>query len=74
MFDFAIVVPIIVALVSTLKITGLPGKFAPLASLALGVMIFSGVGSGDIVGNIFEGVVAGLTASGLYSGTKSVIE
>lgn len=68
------VVPIIVAIVQALKMTGkLPNKFAPLVSIAVGI----GVGfifrheTQDLSQTILAGVIYGLSASGLYSGIKT---
>ena len=74
MIDLTIAVPVIVAIVSAAKTAGLPSKFAALVSLLLGVVAFYFIGSGETTANIFEGVVAGLAASGLYSGAKATLK
>lgn len=66
--------PVIVALVALAKELGLPAKFAPLVSIGLGVaaiLLFANVEWREAV---FEGVICGLAASGLYSGGKSFVE
>lgn len=64
-------IPIITILVDVIKKAGLPTKFAPLASIILGVMaglIFEN--NGDIKNGIITGLIMGMSASGLYSGGK----
>ena len=67
--QFAILVPVILGVVQVAKVSGLKSRFAPLASLLLGVLgtfVISGFGSVDII----QGLIAGLSASGLWSGAK----
>lgn len=68
-------IPMIVGIVEILKRTGVPKRLLPLSSLILGI------GSGvfflyptDLKMGIFTGIILGLSASGLYSGTKNTIE
>lgn len=72
-FDDAALTGIIVGLVQLAKETGLPARWAPLLSLALGVAagIFV-VSPGDVVQGILAGVAMGLAAVGLFSGVKNV--
>ena len=64
---------IIVALVGLANGTGFPRKYSTLLAIALGVLIEATYFyPHDIKTGIFMGVVIGLSASGLYSGTKSV--
>lgn len=65
-------VAILIALVELVKKVGLPTQFAPLASLALGIGL-SFLAAGVSVDNLVVGLVLGLSASGLWSGTKSVL-
>lgn len=74
MIDLLIGVPILVAIVEMCKIAGLRSKYAPLLSVGLGVGLFALFGVGETLPVLFEGLVAGLTASGLYSGAKSVVK
>ncbi len=60
--------PIVIGLVGTVKALGLDSKFAPLASIAFGIGLSLVLGAHPLVG-----IVAGLSASGLYSGTKSLV-
>ena len=68
MIDLTIAIPVIVALVSAFKVAGLDSKFAPILAVLLGLAGFALIGEGSMAANLFEGVVAGLSASGLYSG------
>jgi len=74
MIDLTIAVPLIVALVEVLKKTGLSNKLAPLTAVLLGITGFYLFSTDDIVIRMFEGLVAGLTASGAYSSAKSILK
>jgi hypothetical protein len=71
------VVPVIIALVQVFKLTGwVKDNYAPLLSIGLGM----GVGwladhnSADLTNTLLNGVIYGLSASGLYSGIKTTTE
>jgi hypothetical protein len=74
MYEFfqLIIIPIILGVVEVVKRAGLPARFAPLVSLILG--LFFGIFYIDSwkEGVIF-GLVAGLSATGLYSGSKNMM-
>lgn len=75
MISETIIIPVIIAFIELLKGLGLPKKFGALTALVLGVVI--GVfyaNQSDIKARILMGAVYGLSASGLYSGTKNTIE
>ncbi|MDD2480519.1 MAG: hypothetical protein WCY24_08640 [Lutispora sp.] len=75
MFNEAIIIPVIMAVIEILKGLGLPKRFGALAALLLGMVI--GVFYLDYPQmkiRIFRGVIYGLSAAGLYSGTKNTIE
>lgn len=64
-----ILVPVITSIVEILKNAGLPAKYSQVASLLLGVlgglaMSFNLTGAG-------YGLIAGLSATGLYEGYKT---
>lgn len=68
-------VPLILALVELFKRTGLPDKWSPVLSVVLGLL--AGVfvlDTGDLYEGIVVGLALGLSATGLYSGTKNVKE
>lgn len=65
-------IPAVAAVVSAIKMTGVSKKWTPIISMGvgvLGVMAFDGF-SGI---NTVIGVVTGLSASGLYSGAKTML-
>lgn len=67
-----LIAPIIIGIVQALKVTKLPDRYAPIMSIAVGVMIAFMTGRGDFWGDsALSGVIYGLSASGLYSGAKS---
>ena len=73
-FDDAAFVGLIMALVQLAKETGLSARFAPLLSLTLGIAAGVFVLSpGDVVQGVLSGIAMGLSAVGLYSGTKNVV-
>lgn len=70
-----LLIGVIVGLVELLKIMGLPKKAQPVAALILGligglVYIFPT----DPQAGILMGIIMGLSASGLYSGGKNILE
>ena len=71
MQDFATISGLALGLTEVLKRAGLPSRYAPLASVILGVFV-SGLVTSFTKENIIMGIVAALTASGLYSGAKSL--
>lgn len=73
MIDITLAIPVIVALVEGVKGLGLESKYAFLVSSALGVVGFYFLGDGEVGPRLFEGLVAGLSASGLYSGVTKMV-
>jgi hypothetical protein len=75
MFEFYqfVVIPIIIGIVEILKIAGLPVKYSPLASLALG-LFFGFFFIESIKEGLIVGLLVGLSATGLYSGSKNIRE
>lgn len=71
----AVVVPVIMSIVELAKGLGMPKKFSAITAVAIGILagIFF-MEHSDIKMGIFKGVVYGLTASGLYSGTKNTYQ
>lgn len=65
-------VPVIVGLVQLYKRYA-PAKFAPLVALFLGIIAGLYFSNADVGLAIVNGLVVGLTASGLYSQGKAVI-
>jgi uncharacterized membrane protein YdjX (TVP38/TMEM64 family) len=69
--DIAIIVPIVIALVEVAKRIKLPDQYAPLLSIILGVAGAFIFPQATIQLTILEGLVFGLSASGLYSGVRA---
>ena len=69
----AIVIPIIVGVIEVLKNVGLSTKFSPLVSLILGVIAALALGGLSLENGVF-GIIYGLSASGLYAGTKATLK
>lgn len=70
-----VLIAIIVGLIEVAKKLGLNSKFAPLLSVILGVGLSLMAGITSTVPNmILTGVIIGLSAIGLYSGTKSTVQ
>jgi hypothetical protein len=69
-----VIIPVIIALVQAIKMTGfVRDSFAPLVSIAIGVVIafLANHNSADLTATILNGVLFGLSASGLYSGIST---
>ena len=74
--ETGVIIAIIIGLVAVAKKLGLESKFAPVLALILGVGInlvvkYLGAETGELV---IGGIIAGLTACGLYSGVKATIK
>lgn len=66
---------LITGLVELAKSMGLNTRFAPALAIAIGVVIGFFFGGYEMASyNILAGVLAGLAASGLYSGVKRTIQ
>ncbi|WP_425539456.1 hypothetical protein [Microaceticoccus formicicus] len=68
-----LVIPVLIGILEVFKKLGLPVKYVPVLSLLLGVLASVSV-SGLAVENFMQGLVYGLSACGLYSGTKATLE
>lgn len=74
MIETGIIIAAIVGLVEVVKAFGLNSHFAPALSVALGVLFAFGVAVEATVGlTVFNGILYGLMASGLYSGTRASV-
>lgn len=75
MFNEAIIIPVITAIIEIFKGLGLPKKFGAITALILGMLIGAFYLNHPLIKvRIFQGIIYGLSASGLYSGTKNAIE
>ncbi len=66
------IIPLIVGIVALIKKVGLPSTYAPIIAIILGIAIMS-IESGFSINVAIQGMVIGLSASGLWSGTKTMI-
>lgn len=66
-------IPVIVAILEMFKMAGLPTKFAPILSVALGIT-FGLLVEGLNVQGFGTGLLVGLSAAGLYDTTKPIIK
>jgi len=74
MIEVGIIVAVIIGLIQAIKAIGLPSQFAPIISIMLGVIASYFVGEPGAIGVVvFNGVMYGLMASGLYSGVKATV-
>lgn len=72
-----VIVAVIIGLSEIFKKVGINAKFIPIINLVLGIALCSAYStylSGDMRLDIFQGIIIGLTASGLYSGGKNILE
>jgi len=69
---FESLIPIILGITEVGKRLGIPTQYSPLIAILIGV-VFAGLISGFDVESILQGIVYGLSASGLWSGTKSIL-
>ncbi len=74
MMDVTLAIPVVVALVEGAKMTGMDKKYSFILSVALGLVLFYLFGVGELGARMFEGLLAGLSASGLYSGVKTAVK
>jgi len=74
--NYSILTAVVIGLVEVAKKLGMSEKFAPLLALILGLgFAFMGfTANPDLASTIIGGIIIGLSAVGLYSGTKNVIE
>lgn len=67
-------IPVVIGLVSALKISFMADRYAPLASIVLGILGAFVFPAATVPLTILAGLVIGLSASGLYSGTKATVQ
>ena len=74
--NYGVLVAVVIGLVEVAKRIGVPEKFAPVFSviLGLGLSFLGFVANPDLVSTIVGGIIIGLSAVGLYSGTKNIVE
>lgn len=67
------VIPVIVGVLEVIKRTGLDTRYVPALSLLLGAAVSVAL-EGITVPAVLQGLMYGLSACGLYSGTKATLE
>ncbi|HFU7086135.1 TPA: holin [Bacillus cereus] len=70
MVSLAVMIGIVVGLSQIVKTIGLQTKYVPLLNLTLGIVLGVLFSDGDIKTNVFQGIIIGLSASGLFDHTK----
>ncbi|MRS25850.1 MULTISPECIES: holin [Bacillus] len=70
MASLAVMIGIVVGLSQIVKTIGLQTKYVPLLNLTLGIVLGVLFLDGDIKINVFQGIIIGLSASGLFDHTK----
>ncbi|MBG9905093.1 holin [Bacillus paranthracis] len=70
MVSLAVMIGIVVDLSQIVKTIGLQTKYVPLLNLTLGIVLGVLFLDGDIKTNVFQGIIIGLSASGLFDHTK----
>lgn len=73
MIETTILIAVVVGLTEAIKQVGLPSKYSPLMSIGFGIAFSFLTGGDSIQMMIFTGFIVGLSASGLFSGTKAVV-
>lgn len=71
--SFLALIPVVIGVVAVVRKVGLARRYAPLASIVIGILGCSLLG-GSWTEVILAGVIVGLSASGLYSGTKTTVK
>ncbi|MGH1288688.1 holin [Bacillus toyonensis] len=72
MVGLAVMIGIVVGLSQIVKTIGLQTKYVPLLNVTLGIVLGVLFFDGDIKTNVFQGIIIGLSASGLFDHTKII--
>ncbi|MDZ5606863.1 holin [Bacillus pseudomycoides] len=70
MISLAVMIGIVIGLSQIAKTIGLQTKYIPLLNLTLGIALGVLFLGGDLKTNVFQGIIIGLSASGLFDHTK----
>ena len=66
--------PLLIAVMAVLTMLGLPKRFVPVISVALGIVVgIIYLAPGDIKQGVIIGIALGVSSVGLYSGTKNTM-
>lgn len=70
-----VIIPLIMSIVELVKGLGMPKKFSALVAVVVGTLLgVFVIEPNSIRTGLLKGIIYGLTASGLYSGTKNTYE
>ncbi|WP_410985622.1 holin [Bacillus cereus] len=70
MIEISIMIAVVVGLSQIAKTIGLQTKYIPLLNLTLGIVLGVLFLPQDLKMNVFQGIIIGLSASGLFDHTK----
>lgn len=70
MLEISVMIAVVVGLSQISKTIGLQTKYIPLLNLTLGIVLGVLFLSQDIKTSVFQGIIIGLSASGLFDHTK----
>ncbi|MEN1934961.1 holin [Paenibacillus sp. 102] len=70
MIEISIIIAVVVGLSKIAKTIGLQTKYIPLVNLTLGIVLGVLFLPQDLKMNVFQGIIIGLSASGLFDHTK----
>ncbi|KEK23511.1 hypothetical protein [Bacillus gaemokensis] len=70
MVEITVMIGIVVGLSQIAKTVGLQTKYIPLLNLTLGIVLGVLFLPQDLKMNVFQGIIIGLSASGLFDHTK----
>ncbi|WJE54332.1 holin [Bacillus cereus] len=70
MIEISIIIAVVVGLSQIAKTIGLQTKYIPLLNLTLGIVLGVLFLPQDLKMNVFQGIIIGLSASGLFDHTK----
>lgn len=68
------IIPLIIGVVEMFKKAGLPAKYSPFIAVIIGILLGVFFLASNTKEGIIIGLMVGLSASGLYSSTKNIVE
>ncbi|WP_100402608.1 hypothetical protein [Bacillus sp. FJAT-42315] len=69
-----VIIPLILGVVELFKKIGLPTKYSPIVAVFFGMLFGVFYLDQGVKQGILVGLILGLSASGLYSGSKNMLE
>ena len=72
MIELGVIISIVIALSEIVKHMGFPVRFIPVINILLGIIAMFIWNEDHWKTNLLNGLIAGLTASGLFSGAKNM--